>query len=185
MKMYEISLKFVPRAPDNNTPTLVQIMVWRRPGDKPSSELMMAGLLTHICTLGPNELYELHNGMRFAVIHEEMDHVSPVRIDIIIMESWYINAFPIYLMSLQCNHKKINHNDIMCIIHGIYCTYYVMLEVSIQATSLHGHIWIEIHAMKNPHSFHWCANRNKVNIVAMWTKMCRKSMCVYLYRDRD
>ena len=36
----EISLKFVPKGPINNIPTLVQIMAWRRIGDKPLSEPM-------------------------------------------------------------------------------------------------------------------------------------------------
>ena len=31
----EISLKFVPQGPINNIPALVQIMAWRRLGDKP------------------------------------------------------------------------------------------------------------------------------------------------------
>ena len=44
-----ISLKFVPRGPINNIPTLVQVMAWRRPGDKPLSEPMMVTLPTHIC----------------------------------------------------------------------------------------------------------------------------------------
>ena len=48
-----ISLKFVPKVTINNIPTLVQIMAWRRPGDKPLSEPMMVGLPTHI---GLNEL---------------------------------------------------------------------------------------------------------------------------------
>ena len=30
-----ISLKFVPKGPINNIPALVQIMAWRRSGDKP------------------------------------------------------------------------------------------------------------------------------------------------------
>ena len=34
----EISLKFFPKGPINNIPALVQIMAWRRPGDKPLSE---------------------------------------------------------------------------------------------------------------------------------------------------
>ena len=33
----------------NNTPALVQIMAWHRPGDKPLSETMMVRLPTHIC----------------------------------------------------------------------------------------------------------------------------------------
>ena len=31
----KIPLKFVPKGPINNIPALVQIMAWRRPGDKP------------------------------------------------------------------------------------------------------------------------------------------------------
>ena len=33
-----ISLKFVPKGQINNILTLVQIMAWRRPGDKPLSD---------------------------------------------------------------------------------------------------------------------------------------------------
>ena len=46
---FKISLKFVPKGPINNFPVSVQIMVWRRPGDKPLSEPIMVSLLTHIC----------------------------------------------------------------------------------------------------------------------------------------
>ena len=45
----KFSLKFVPKGRINNIPTLVQIMAWRRLGDKPLSEPMMVHLLTHIC----------------------------------------------------------------------------------------------------------------------------------------
>ena len=45
----KISLKFVPWGLSNNIPALVQIMAWRRPGDKTLSEPMMVSLLTHIC----------------------------------------------------------------------------------------------------------------------------------------
>ena len=47
--LIKISLKFVPMGPINNIPALVQIMAWRRPGDKPLSDAMMVSLLTHIC----------------------------------------------------------------------------------------------------------------------------------------
>ena len=43
-----MSLKFVSKGPVNNIPALIQIMAWRRPGDKPLSEPMMVSLLTHI-----------------------------------------------------------------------------------------------------------------------------------------
>ena len=49
----EISLKFVPMGPINNIPAFVQIMVWRRTGDKPLSELMMFSLPSHICVTRP------------------------------------------------------------------------------------------------------------------------------------
>ena len=48
-----ISLKFVPKGPINNIPVLVRIMAWRRPGDKPLSEPMMARLPTYICVTRP------------------------------------------------------------------------------------------------------------------------------------
>ena len=48
-----ISLKFVPKGPINNIPALVQIMAWRRPGDKPLSEPVMVRLLTYICATRP------------------------------------------------------------------------------------------------------------------------------------
>ena len=49
----KISLKFVPKGPINNYPALVQIMAWRRSGDKPLFEPMMVSLLTHICVTRP------------------------------------------------------------------------------------------------------------------------------------
>ena len=53
MKMFKLRLRFYwslfQKGPLNNIPALVQIMAWRRPGDKPLSEAMMASILTHIC----------------------------------------------------------------------------------------------------------------------------------------
>ena len=71
--LIEISLKFVPKDPINNIPALVQIMAWRRPGDKPLSEPMMASLLTHICVTRPQWVNSLTswddwiNGWRWPV----------------------------------------------------------------------------------------------------------------------
>ena len=55
-----ISLRFVPKSPINNIPTLVQIMAWRRPGDKPLSEPMTVSLLTHICVTRPQWVKGYH-----------------------------------------------------------------------------------------------------------------------------
>ena len=56
----KMSLNFVPKGPTNNILTLVQITAWRRPGDKPLSESMMARLLTHICVTRPHWVW--HHG---------------------------------------------------------------------------------------------------------------------------
>ena len=48
-----ISLKFVPKGPINNIPALVQIMAWRRSGDKTLPEAMVVRLYA---SLGLNEL---------------------------------------------------------------------------------------------------------------------------------
>ena len=52
MKILKFRLKFpwsVPKDTIHIIKALVQTMVWCRPGDKPLSETIMAGLLTHIC----------------------------------------------------------------------------------------------------------------------------------------
>ena len=70
----KISLKFVPKGPINNNPALVQIMAWRRSGDKPLSEPMMVSLLTHICVTRPqwvnsnNFLFFINNYWPWACI---------------------------------------------------------------------------------------------------------------------
>ena len=54
--LLKISLQFAPYDRINNTPALVQIMAWRRTGDKPLSEPMMVRLPTHITSLGLNDI---------------------------------------------------------------------------------------------------------------------------------
>ena len=51
--LIKFSLKYVRKGPIDNNPALVQIMTWRRSGDKPLSEPMMISLLTHICVTWP------------------------------------------------------------------------------------------------------------------------------------
>ena len=60
MKMFKFWLRFHwSLFPINNIPALVQIMAWRRPGDKPLSEPMMVSLLTHICVTRPQWVIDL------------------------------------------------------------------------------------------------------------------------------
>ena len=51
--LIKFSLKYVRKGPIDNNPALVQIMAWRRSGDKPLSEPMMISLPTHICVARP------------------------------------------------------------------------------------------------------------------------------------
>ena len=46
--LIQISLKFVPLGPIYNKSSLVQVMAWHHPGDRPLSEQMMIILLKHI-----------------------------------------------------------------------------------------------------------------------------------------
>ena len=70
----KISLKFIPKVRINNIPSLVQIMAWRRPGDKPLSEPMMVSLLTHICVTRPQwvnyDLIDIYQS--FPVVKESL-----------------------------------------------------------------------------------------------------------------
>ena len=51
--LIEIALKFVPRSPINNQPILVQVMAWRRTGDKPLLEQMLTQFTdAHMSHLG-------------------------------------------------------------------------------------------------------------------------------------
>ena len=79
MEMYKfsikISLKSVPEGPINNIPVLVQLMAWRRPGDKPLSEPMMVKLLTHMCVTRPqwvNTMAAEDRATQAAMVPEDM-----------------------------------------------------------------------------------------------------------------
>ena len=55
---FKISLKLVAKVWVNNIPSLVQITVWCRPGDRPLSEPMMVSLLAHIWFTQPQWVEE-------------------------------------------------------------------------------------------------------------------------------
>ena len=50
---FKISMTFAPRVRIYSIPELVQIMVWRRPGDRPLSEPIMLSFLTYMCVTRP------------------------------------------------------------------------------------------------------------------------------------
>ena len=74
----EISLQFVAKGSVNNIPALVQIMTWRRPGDKPLSETMIFTLPTHIWVTRP----QCVNTSRYipaSAHHKKNQYVSPIK----------------------------------------------------------------------------------------------------------
>ena len=77
-----ISLKFVPNGPINNNPELVQIMAWRRSGDKPLSEPMMVRLPTHICVTRP----------QWVKVWDEIIHLFP-NINGLMAPSYYLKQW--------------------------------------------------------------------------------------------
>ena len=89
-----MSLKFVPKGPINNIPALVQIMTWRRPGDKPLSEPMMVGLLTHICVTRPQWVKatrtDLHPlWLKTLLMHPSEDYIWYLWLG---MRLWYLQG---------------------------------------------------------------------------------------------
>ena len=87
----EFSLKF-PKGPINNIPALVQIMAWRRPGDKPLSEPMLVRSLTHICVTRPEWVW-------FWLHRNSVSRVSFLQTNYNIEVQWFYSL-------LQVGHPK-------------------------------------------------------------------------------
>ena len=110
----KMSLKFVPKGPINNIPALVQIMAWRRLGDKPLSEPMIVSLPTHICVTRPQWVNtNLHLiflwmwppshalGWCITILaHNELKHVVHV---VDFHKDIHTNYFPIQLNAIHKN----------------------------------------------------------------------------------
>ena len=72
MKTHTFRLRFHWRLfknPINNIPALVQIMTWRRPGNKPLSEPMMVNVLTHICITRPQWVKNVNSKLYLTSSH--------------------------------------------------------------------------------------------------------------------
>ena len=85
----KISLKYVHKVRINNIPSLVQIMPWRRPGDKPLSEPLMVSLLTHISVTRPQWVNILNCGDLKLYKHHTYNWMgSPSFLPILFHLSW-------------------------------------------------------------------------------------------------
>ena len=94
----KISLKFVPKGPINNMPTLFPIMAWHRPGVKPLSEPMMVSLLTHICVTRPQWVNQ---------IAVDVSHGWIVTSQPFMVMSWFVYV----LISVLILGNRIDHDD--------------------------------------------------------------------------
>ena len=83
--LIKISLRFVPKGPINNIPAFVQIMAWRRPGDKPLSESMMVKLPTHICITRPQ--WVKHVLVRHILLLNSLTHICLSKLTIIVSDN--------------------------------------------------------------------------------------------------
>ena len=124
------SLKCVPKGTINNIPSLVQIMAWCRPGDKPLSEPMMVNLLTYIWFIRPHWLNGNYVNPVYGVAiicqqlrrlrwgHPSLFHIATVLLiwfkkmfcmrDIAYRLIWmkFINMLSVYAQS--GTHKRVN-----------------------------------------------------------------------------
>ena len=104
-----ISLKFVPKGIINNIPVLVQIMAWRRPGDKPLSETMMVNLLTLICVTRPQWV----NWLPIDVIVQNLCNTFDIYEDVNILYSVAAQTISL-IFCMQCGF--IHHIETLLII---------------------------------------------------------------------
>ena len=88
----KMSLKFVPQGPINNIPALVQIMAWRRPGDKPLSEPIVIRLPTHICVTRPQRINSFSRKISLEVASELFRPIL----------GWVHNNNPALVCSMAC-----------------------------------------------------------------------------------
>ena len=80
----------------NKIPALVQIMAWRRPGDKPLSEPMLVRLPTHICVTPPQWVNVLPNCITKPSHHRNCEFYQPLTEQSYdFKENHFINLFPI------------------------------------------------------------------------------------------
>ena len=107
----QISLKFVSKIRINNIPALVQIMAWRRTGDKPLYGPLMVTLLTPIC------VNELRQGIENSC--PSNGHQVTILITIILTENLTRFTTPSPHSMFTRNQPLICNNDKK---HALYTT---------------------------------------------------------------
>ena len=124
--LIKMSLKFVPKGPISNIPALVQIMGWRRPGDKPLPVPMLVSLLAHIWVTRPQCVNFLYTSMARPCF---TNAVAPIffAIRILMFESRFLGKVFIFtrgqfwpsgiVVACVCVCLSVNHQLVRAITH--------------------------------------------------------------------
>ena len=151
----KISLKFVLKGPINNISVLFQIMVSRRPDDKPSSEPMVVRWLRHI--RGLNELITLIGlYCLYAVLHigwwmlwnivTLQEFVIMVTVAKMAIVRWkhnktlwitYVWSKPEEYLWIYYNPEKTNCKKTVGTFHGTFCIFVVLCTLSLAGFCRH------------------------------------------------
>ena len=114
----KFSLKFVPKGPINNIPALVQILAWRRPGDKPLSEPIMVKILTHICVTQPQWVKTWLSRSKYLHKRDPIVHLTGQAMGCLLWIQHHI------YLSLQWHHNECNvissHQPHDCLLNYLF-----------------------------------------------------------------
>ena len=124
----KISLKFVPKGTIDNIPALVQMMAWRRSGDKPLSEAMLVSLLTHIYITRPQWVYIKSKLISFPLISEvtsifSCNNSEPYYSDVMMVAiASQITSFTIVHSNVysDANQRKHQSSASLAFVRGIH-----------------------------------------------------------------
>ena len=139
----KIPLKFVPSGPFNNIRALVQMMAWRRPGDKPLSEPMLVFVPTHICVTRPqwvkqSEWYS-NQYARIVFLSSFMGISRGVRNKITYVLSWrtvYALTQVIFCCFVNNTLERMNSSPFHAIQYAIIYSDVIMSAMAPQVTSI-------------------------------------------------
>ena len=113
----KISLKFVPKVSINNITALVQIMDWRRLGDKPLCEPMMASLLTHTYVTWPLWVNSLVPEAQYG---NSYDHSRYDPLKMAESGNGKLNPMPSTVIYLQIGERLSLKHELWVIVNIIY-----------------------------------------------------------------
>ena len=101
--------KFFTKVRINNIPSLVQIMAWRRPGDKTLYESMLVSLLTRICVTPPQWVTRFIHVLTYADV-TDINHwistLSRVELDVI-QSDGTVMWVPLRVLEYQLKHDDV------------------------------------------------------------------------------